>query len=367
MARTKGRWGARLRVVLQQSRGAILAAAGWVVGFTLIFARAAHLPLGEAVLAAVCLNKLPGTWGRVYASFTEVIVFGAIASFVITNVTRRYRPEATCAALAGAARGHLLIVGYSNLGRRLFDMAREAGAEVVIVEEERSLVAALITAEEPLVVGSPAEAANLEAAGVVVADTVVIATDDLESAAVACRSVRDRNPRCKLVVRCPDEDVGQALAKAYNARALSTSKAASQFVVAHATKAGSRRALVIGANRIGRRVADALGAERIQTTLIPETEDPAALERAGVKEVDLVVIADDDLGKNLVRVDRVRDVNQECHIVCRVFHEEAAQILANKPFRCTLLSSSRLSASALASEGMLRGVGITGKRRGKGA
>lgn len=367
MARARGRWWARITVAARQNRAAVGVLVLWIASFTVVLAIARRLPVGEAALAALCLHRIDGTWGRVYASFTEVMVFGAIASVVITNVTRRYRPEATCAALAGEARGHLLVIGYSNLGRRLHEMAVEAGAPVVIVEESRALVEALVASEEPLVVGSAAEDVTLEAAGARHAGAVVIATDDLETAAVACRKVRDRNPRCKLVVRCPDEDVGQALAKAYNARALSTSKAAVQFAVAHATKAGCRRALVMGTNRIGTRVAAALETERIQTTLIPETEDPDALLRAGLGEADLVVIADDDLGKNLVRVDRVRDVNANALVLCRVFHEEAAQILTNKPFRCVLLSSSRLAATTLAAEGLLRGVGISRPQRRKAA
>lgn len=367
MARARGRWWARITVAMRQNRAAIAICLAWLATFTVLFAIARRLPVDQAALAALCLHRIEGTWGRAYASFTEVVVFGAIASFVITNVTRRYRPEATCAALAAEARGHLIVIGYSNLGRRLHDMAVEAGAPVVVVEADRGLVEALITSEEPLVLGSAAEEVTLDAAGVKHAEAVVIATDDLETAAVACRAVRDRNPRCKLIVRCPDDDVGQALAKAYSARALSTSKAATQFVVAHALRAGTRRAIVMGTNRIGARAAAALEAERIQTTIIPETEDPAALERAGIREADLVVIADDDLGKNLVRVDRVRDVNEAAHVICRVFHEEAAQILANKPFRCALLSSSRLAADALAGEGLLRGVGISGPRRRKAA
>src|SRR4029079_9250414 len=91
--------------------------------------------------------------------------------------------------------------------------------------------------------------------------------------------------------------------------------------------------------------------------LIPETEDVEVLRKAGVAEADLVVVADDDLGKNLIRVDRVRDLNGNTAVICRVFHEDAAEILAQRPFRCIVLSTSRLAAETLAGEGVLRGVG----------
>jgi Trk K+ transport system NAD-binding subunit len=258
-----------------------------------------------------------------------------------------------------------VVVGYSNLGRRLHDLASAAGGQVVVVEENRALVEGLIKTEEPLILGSAQEAATMAAARVGDAAIVVIATDDLETVGVACRLVRSVNPRCKLVVRCPDDDVGQVLSKAYGAKSLSTSKLAAQMVQAQAVKAGSRRALIIGINSVGRKAHEALQKERIESTLIGETEDAAVLEKAGVANVDLVVIADDDLGKNMVRVDRVRDVNPNALVLCRVFHEEAAEILTKKPFSCVLLSSSRLAADMLANEGLLREVGVA-KARGKG-
>jgi hypothetical protein len=59
--------------------------------------------------------------------------------------------------------------------------------------------------------------------------------------------------------RCADDDVGQILMKAYQARVLSTSKIAARFILAQAQKAGARRAVVVGQNNVGRRVAEALG------------------------------------------------------------------------------------------------------------
>jgi Trk K+ transport system NAD-binding subunit len=349
----------RIAITARESRLAIVFIGAWLVANGLLFAGLLELPSRDAALAALCLHKAPGTWGRLYASFTEFVVFGGVASMIAANVTRRYRPEATCAALAERANGHLLVIGYTNLGKRVRDMAIAAGATVVVVEEDPALVGDLVRAEEPLLVGSAREPATLAAASVTRAAVVVIATDDLETAAVACRIVRAENPRCTLVVRCADDDVGQILMKAYQARVLSTSKVAARFILAQAQKAGARRAVVIGQNNVGRRVAEALGGERIACALIPETEDVAALRAAGVADADLVVVADDDLGKNLVRVDRVRDLCPTGLVVCRVFHDDAAEILTQRPFRCVVLSTSRLAAELLAGEGIFRALGVS--------
>ncbi len=348
----------RIAITARQNRAALAVAAAWIVVNGLVFATVLRQPWHEAVLVALCIHRMEGSWGRLYASFTELVVFGAVASLVVADATRRYRPEATCAALAERARDHLVVIGFTNLGKRVRAMAEAAGATVVVVDEDRARVEALIRAEQPVALGSAREPATLKAAGVARARVVVIAADDLEIAAVASSLVRAMNPGCTLVVRCADDDVGQILAKAYGARVLSTSKIAARFIVKKALSAGVRRAVVVGHNTVGRRVAEALSSERIACAIIPETEDPAAFAAAGVRGAELIVLADDDLGKNLVRVDRIRAMNPEALVMCRVFHDDAADILTRRPFRCVVLSTSRLAADLLASEGVFRGVGV---------
>jgi Trk K+ transport system NAD-binding subunit len=357
----------RLTITLRQSFSVIAATLTWLLANALVLAGPLGLAWNDAILVALCIRKTEGAWGRFYTSFTEVVVFGVVASMIVANATRRYRPEATSAALAERASDHLVVIGYTNLGKRVRDMTLAARGTAVVVESDRALVDEIVRAEEPLVLGNGRELITLQAARVERAKIVVVATDDLETVAVACRIVRDLNPRCKLVVRCSDDDVGQLLAKAYEARVLSTSKIAARFILEQAQKAGVRRAVVMGRNNVGKRATEALSGDSITCELIPETDDIEALRKGGIPEADLVVIADDDLGKNLMRVDRVRDLNPNCTIVCRVFHEDAAAILAQRPFRCIVLSTSRLAAETLAAEGILRGVGVASGKRTKKA
>lgn len=349
----------RIAITARQNRVALGVAVAWVVVNGLIFATLLGQPWLEAVLVALCFHRIEGSWGRLYASFTELVVFGAVASLVVADATRRYRPEATCSALAERARDHLVVIGYTNLGVRLRAMAEAAGTTVVVVDDDRSRVDALIRAEEPLVLGSPREAATLQAASVERAAVVVIAADDLEVAVVASSLVRAANPRCKLVVRCSDDEIGAILAKTYSARVLSTSRIAARFIIGRALKAGVRRAVVIGQNTVGRRVTEALEKEHVAVELVPATEDPAVFERAGARGADLIVLADDDLGKNLVRVDRLRNMNPDALLMCRVFHDDSAELLTQRPFRAVVLSTSRLAAEMLAGEGVLRDAGVT--------
>ncbi|HVH46985.1 MAG TPA: NAD-binding protein [Labilithrix sp.] len=348
----------RLRLALRQNRAAIVFVLVWLSLNAVVFARAFRMKAVDGALVAACITKMPGGWPGVYQVFTEVVVFGVVASVVLTNVTRKYRPEETCRELASRSRGHVVVVGWSNLGSRIWELTTAAGKIAVVVEENGALVAPLVRDEEPVVIGSVRERGVLEAAGVARARVVVIATDDLEAAAVACRLVRELNADCELVVRCADDDVGSLLARTYRARALSTSRLAGSFVQAHAVKLRAKKVVVFGKNNVGARAAEALLEKRIAVTHVDATSDPAEIAAAGVAEADLVVLCDDDLGDNLVRVDRIRDLNKRARIVCRAFHEDAAEILTRSPFDCIVLSTSRYAADSLARSGVFRDVGI---------
>ena len=337
----------RLKLAIRQNRAAALFVMAWIAGGALLFARVSRMSPHDALFTATCLAKAAGGWGAIYQSFTEVVVFGAIASVIVTNVTRKYRPEATARALAEGARGHVVVVGWTHLGQRVRELAVASGCEVVVVEDDAEKVAELVREEEPLVIGNARERSVLEAAQVAAAKVVILATDDLEAAAVACRLVRELNDTCELVVRCPDEDVGAVLAKTYRARSLSTSRLAAEFIRSHAVKARAKSALVLGDNNLSARVVEALAEKRI-----------AAATSGSGADVDLVVLCDDDLGKNLLTVDRIRDVNRRVKIICRAFHDDAAEVLTRDPFSCTVLSTSRHAAESLVRSGVFREMGV---------
>ena len=353
------RFGVRAGLALRQNRAALLFIVSWLFANYVVFVRSFGLGRAGAALVALCVSKASGGWPSVYQSFTEVVVFGVIASVVVTNVTRKYRPEQTCLALAQRSTGHVVVIGWTNLGRRVADLVTEAGRSVVVVEENASLVAALVHEEHPLVIGSAQERGVLEDASVRRAKVVVIATDDLETAAVASRLVREVNATCELIIRCPDDDVGAVLAKTYRARAVSTSRLAASFIQGQAIKARARSVVVLGRNNVGERVIEALAEKRIPYRFADVTEDVAKLEAAGVAEADMVIVCDDDLGKNLVRVDRIRDLNKRTRIICRAFHDEAAELLGRPPFDCVVISTSKYATEALARAGAFREVGIT--------
>ena len=251
------RYGVRLGLALRQNRGALLFIAAWLLVNYAFFLRSFGMSRSTAALVAVCVSKASGGWPSIYQSFTEVVVFGVIASLVVTNVTRKYRPEETCRALAQRSSEHVV------------------------------------------------------------------------------------------------------LAKTYRARAVSTSRLAAAFIQGQAQQPRARAVVVLGKNNVGERVAEALAEKRIPYSFVEVTDDVAELAAAGVAESDMVIVCDDDLGKNLVRVDRIRDLNKRTRIICRAFHDEAAEVLGRPPFDCVVLSTSKYASESLARAGAFRDVGIT--------
>jgi Trk K+ transport system NAD-binding subunit len=341
---------ARALVALRENAVALLFVALWLSINALVFARGRAPP--ELVELVLGLAKEESFWGRVYQPFTQVVVFGLVVSVVVTNVTRRHRPESTARLLASEARDHVVVVGHTHLGERVRDAALERGIDVVVVDDDGDRISTIIQAESPAILGDPRDAETLSRASVASARCVVIAWDGAEVAAIGARLVREANPECELVLRCPDEDVGEVLARTYRARIVSTSRLVARHVLEGATKRGTRRVVVFGDNDIAKKTARALRDHAIETTLAPLTEDPETLAAAGVGKAELVVIADDDLGKNLIRVDRIRDLAPQARIVCRAFHEQAGEILTRPPFRCEVLSSSKLALDALVGQGL---------------
>jgi Trk K+ transport system NAD-binding subunit len=305
---------------------------------------------------------------------SDFVVFGLVIAVIITNLQRRYRPEQTCRVLAREAKEHAVVLHHTHLGQRAVELFHKRGVPVVVVDSEAERVAALIRDEQPVVIASGYDREDLHAASVARARLVIVAADGVEAPAVLCQRVRALNQHCALLSRCADEDVGAVLARAYRATVISTTALAAKHVDDYAQKHRLEAAIVVGTDALGRRVAAALTRRGIGCRVVDESpaktgvdpatlvigspNDPATLERAGIRDADLVVLTDDDLGHDLVTAERIRDVNTRCRIVLRVFHEDAAAVLTQAPFRCDVVSTSRHAIERLMRDGGFTSVGI---------
>jgi Trk K+ transport system NAD-binding subunit len=371
----------RAQLLLEQNRAALTLVLLWFVANYLIFTLALHHPAREALLTLFYFREDPTQWGHFYMIMSDFVVFGMVVSVVATGVSRHYRPEQTCSILAESARDHVVVIGYTNLGKRVVELCHHHKVPVVVVDPERERVASLVQNEQPLVIESAAEATALRAASVHRAKLVVIAEDGVEAGAIAARKVRALAPKVALVVRCADDDVGQVLARAYEAKVISTSRLAARHVEHAASKHGPKRCVLIGNNSLSARIYSVLRPRGIDVKVLddseqkskPEPGSPAvasedivkgaatdydALRAAGAHDAELVVLTGDNLGHALVTCERVRDLNATARVIVRVFHEDAAAILTQAPFRAEVVSSSRHALRTLVRDGLFEPVGV---------
>src|SRR5688500_14351792 len=102
------RFWVRAGLALRQDRAALLFIAAWLAVNYVLLVRTFKMSRSGALLVAICVTKAAGGWPGIYQSFTEVVVFGLVASVVDATVTRHYRPELTCRALAARSSGHVV-------------------------------------------------------------------------------------------------------------------------------------------------------------------------------------------------------------------------------------------------------------------
>jgi len=135
----KRRGWVRASLLLRQNGTALCILAAWFLGNLAVFSALSGF---RTALAATFFFRIdPGGWGTFYHSLSGFVVFGVTVNVVVTDLYRRYRPEDTCRLLAGAARDHIVVIGYTNLGRRVCELLWQEGRSVVVIDDRRTEVA----------------------------------------------------------------------------------------------------------------------------------------------------------------------------------------------------------------------------------
>lgn len=365
----------QIRLMLSQNRTLLIIVAVWMAASFAILTAQTQDPLTAArILCFFQEDKSP--FGFFYASMTDFVVFGLVVSVVMVDLQRQYRPEQTCRILAGEVTDHAVVISFTNVGKRAYELFTERDVPCVVIEEDREVVEDLVREGRPLVLGNGRHESDLLAANVPRAHVVLVACDDLETVMVTCSLVRELNPTCTLISRCYEDDIGEVLAKRYNVKIISTSKMAAEHIKAYAVKHHVKKAIIVGCNSIGRRLIGVMKNLQVAYHIIQDDRkavddladeepflfgkfsDRDLLQAAGVSEVDLVVLTEDDLSKTLPCIDRVRQKNTSCKVICRVFHEDAAAMVAHPPFNCDVISTSKYAIETLTAQGAFKSLGL---------
>lgn len=363
---------------------AFVAVLGWLVAVYLLLVGVDQIPPDHALKIMAFLEPAnTSPVGFFYQSMTDFIFFGLVVSVMLVNMQRQVRPEITSKVMAGELSGHAVVVNLSNLGRRAFELFEEHHVPVAVLETDASKLDDLIHDGHPCVVASGRHASDLEDVSIAKARLVFIACDDLEVTPVICSLVRQMNPTCELIARCYEDEIGEVLAKRYRAQIISTSKLAAQFLRGYTMRQSAQRCVLVGCGQLGRRmipIMQELGVHFVfvvqdphevedlvdeHTFLFGPYHDRDLLAAAGVPQAQLVILTEDSLEVALTTADRIRHLNNTCRIVCRVFHDDAADMLSSAPFNCDVISTSRYTLDKLRSEGAFGRVGIGPDTKGE--
>jgi CPA2 family monovalent cation:H+ antiporter-2 len=114
---------------------------------------------------------------------------------------------------AHAPTGHVVLVGYGRVGRRIGEALTERALPFVVVEQNRELVEKLRAHGVPAVAGDAADVTELAQAHIARARMLVIAIPDAFQARQMIESARTLNPGIETVVRTHSEEEAELLRK----------------------------------------------------------------------------------------------------------------------------------------------------------
>ena len=313
---------------------------------------------------------LPGPYGIVYPELSELIIFGIILTFFITEFYRKYNPIQTALEEARSMRNHTIIIGYSHLGKVIREYLVRNHKECVVIEPDEELVRELLAEECPVIIRKAHDIDILKDASVQYAKLVIITRNDLDTLIVATSLIRDLNKKCKIICRCYDDSVAKIIEHTFNCTTISTSKYASEFILKELHAKPVKSAIIIGYNHIAERLIDNFQIQGIKYTIIERDRDKVVdiidnepiivgdakdednLKEAGIENIDVVIALVDRADEAVVIADNVRELNKDCRLICRFFHEDVGKILTKPPFNAVVISRSKHALNLLISEGV---------------
>jgi hypothetical protein len=201
----------RIRVFLRLSRPAFAMMLAWVALGTVVFRTVLGLPFGDALQNALYLGRQRGWLWDLYSFWGQCILFGIVVSFVLLPAMQRFNPQEVSRMLSEQVRNHTIVVGYTHLGARLVEDLESRGDAFVLIEKDVTTVDHLVRAGKPVVVDNAKEVTTLESAGIRHARSIIVTSDNIETALLVTKRAREANRDVRIIVRCFQDDFVEIL------------------------------------------------------------------------------------------------------------------------------------------------------------
>jgi D-arabinose 1-dehydrogenase-like Zn-dependent alcohol dehydrogenase len=204
--------------------------AWFLLGFT-VYRFAFGFTLWEAFRASLFLKQVESDFTTAYDMWTQGIIFGVTFSLLFQNILEKYNPERSCRMLARELQDHIVVIGYSHLGRRLVNYFRQKQIPYCVIEKDSDKLDDLLRAGEPVVVDDAREGDALVDANVPAAKAVIVASNNLETALLVTKRARDANKDCRVVTRCYQDEFVEIIESLGADEVISSSKNAFEDIV----------------------------------------------------------------------------------------------------------------------------------------
>ena len=221
--RPRPRWHAGLRLVDGALRLLVIAGLGLVAALVVqivISLIALHegfvnaLFFSSRALATIADSPAAdraSAWFKIVSTANSFIAVGLLAVFTaaLVRILSRLRLTTVFGARSAPGHGHVIVVGFGQVGFRLAQMLRDRGVPVLAVEATGDAPAVRLAprAGIPLAIGRGDDRATLELLGVRrCAGVAAVTSDDLTNVAIGL-AVNDLAPGTPLVLRLGDGDV----------------------------------------------------------------------------------------------------------------------------------------------------------------
>jgi hypothetical protein len=222
----------RVRIFLRQCRWGFALLGLWFALGTAAFRHVDHLPLSGAFLSAVYLRVHSGPLWELYTFWGQCVLFGIVISIFFLQAVQRYDPQEGCRMIAREVKDHVIMIGYGHLGVRIVNHLRRTSRAYVLIDKDPAVVEHLLRSGEPVVVGDAKEERSLLDAGVARAQMVIVTSNDIETALLVTKRVRERNKNARIVVRCFMDEFVEILESLGADEVISSSKSAFNEIAA---------------------------------------------------------------------------------------------------------------------------------------
>jgi len=168
-----------------------------------------------------------------------IVLAQGLADFSSLLFNRRARSKEWEMAVASTLNNHIVLIGLGHLGYRIVHKLHEIGKQVVVIELNPSVDSfkAVQKMGVPVVQEDGTRAVALEAANILHARTVVLASqNDAMNLQIALKA-RSLNPNIQVIIRIFDEDFAHALHDQFGFLALSATEMAAPVFAAAAAGA----------------------------------------------------------------------------------------------------------------------------------